>query len=222
MLQNSLILPRAPDLWAAVCVGGRNRSRIAAVTMLAGAGMLLGLAGADFGTALAQGGAAAILIDGNAVVTGFSGPQPPLPFPPGIADQATIDLNGPAARVMDLQAPGAPPQAQLLTAPKPFTAVAGQVGQVFAVALDSATPPNIYLAATSSYGLPIVVPGPDGAPMRAKQGGPNASFMAGLFGPAAAGGGPGSIWRVDGMTGEVRLFANVTLGGLENSGPALG
>jgi hypothetical protein len=222
MLQNSLILPRAPDPWAAVCAGVRKRARIAAVTMLAGAGMLLGLAGADFGTALAQGGPAAILIDGNAVVTGFSGTQPPLPFPPGIADQATIDLNGPAARVMDLQAPGAPPQAQLLTAPKPFTVLAGQVGQVFAVALDSATPPNIYLAATSAYGLPIVVPGPNGAPMRAKQGGPNASFMAGLFGPAAVGGGPGSIWRVDGMTGEVRLFANVTLDGVENSGPALG
>jgi hypothetical protein len=223
MLQNSLILPCAPDPWAAVCAGVRKRARIAAVTMLAGAGMLLGLAGADTGTAFAQGGpAAAILIDGNAVVTGFSGTQPPLPFPPGIADQATIDLNGPAARVMDLQAPGAPPQAQLLTAPKPFTVLAGQVGQVFAVALDSATPPNIYLAATSAYGLPIVVPGPDGALMRAKQGGANASFMPGLFGPAAAGGGPGSIWRVDGMTGEVRLFANVTLGGLENSGPALG
>ena len=60
---------------------------------------------------------------------------------------------------MDLQAPGAPPQAQLFTAPKPFTVTAGQVGQVFAVALDNATPPNIYVAATSAYGLPIVVPG---------------------------------------------------------------
>src|SRR3981081_2156128 len=96
---------------------------------------------------------------------------------------------------MDLQAPGAPPQAQLLPAPKPFTVVAGQVGQVFAVALDGATPPNIYLGATSSYGLPIVVPGPGGATLRAKQGGPNASFMPGLFGPAAAGGGPRSVWR---------------------------
>jgi hypothetical protein len=223
MLQNSLIPPRAPDPWAAVCAGVRKRARIAAVTMLVGAGMLLGSAAADSGTASAQGGpAAAILIDGNAVVTGFSGTQPPLPLAPGTADQATIDLNGPAARVMDLQAPGAPPQAQLLTAPKPFTVLAGQVGQVFAVALDGATPPNIYLAATSAYGLPIVVPGPNGAPMRAKQGGPNASFMPGLFGPAALDGGPGSIWRVDGMTGEVRLFANVTLDGVANSGPALG
>jgi hypothetical protein len=196
---------------------------MAAVSLLVAAGALLGLAAADTRTALAQGGpAAAVLIDGNAVVTGFSGTQPPLPFPPDAADQATIDLNGPAARIMDLQAPGAPPLAQLLTAPKPFTVLAGQVGQVFAVALDGATPPNIYLAATSSYGLPIVVPGPNGAFMRAKQGGPDASFMPGLFGPPALGGGPGSIWQVDGVTGEVRLFANVTLDGAANSGPALG
>jgi hypothetical protein len=194
---------------------------MAAAAALLGAGALLGLAAATAETAMAQ-GRPAVLIDGNAVVTGFSGTQPPLPFPPEVADQATIDLNGPAARVMDLQSPGAPPQAQLLTAPKPFTVVAGQVGQVFAVALDSATPPNIYVAATSSYGLPIIVPGPNGTLMRAKQGGPNASFMPGLFGPEALGGGPGSIWRVDGVTGQVRLFANVALEGTPNSGPALG
>ncbi len=223
MLQNSLGHSRAGHPSAAVVAGVGKRARMAAVAMLVGAGALLGLAATNAGTALAQGGpAAAVLIDGNAVVTGFSGTQPPLPFPPAAADQAMIDLNGPAARVMDLQVPGAPPQAQLLTTPKPFTVLAGQVGQVFAVALDSATPPNIYLAATSSYGLPIIVPGPNGAPVRAKQGGPNASFMPGLFGPAAPGGGPGSIWRVDGVTGEVRLFANVTLDGAANSGPALG
>ena len=223
MLRNSLIPASARDPWTAVCAAGGKRARMAAIAMLVGASTLLGLAALDTGAALAQvGPAAAVLIDGNAVVTGFSGTQPPLPFPPDAADQAMIDLNGPSARVMDLQAPGAPPQAQLLSAPKPFTVPASQVGQVFAVALDSATPPNIYLAATSSYGLPIVVPSPNGAPMRAKQGGPNANFMPGLFGPAALGGGPGSIWRIDGVTGEVRLFANVTLDGAANSGPALG
>src|SRR5258707_1280026 len=184
----------------------RRGARRAAIPMLVGAGALLGWAGAASVGAGAQ-GARGILIDGNAVVPGFWGTQPPLPFPPSANDQATIDLNGPSARVMDLQAPGAPPQAQLLTAPKPFTVVAAKVGQVFAVALDNATPPNIYLGATSSYGLPIVVPGANGATVRAKAGGPNASFMPGLFGPAALGGGPGSIWRVDGVTGEVRLFA---------------
>jgi hypothetical protein len=221
MLRNALIPSCAGEPWAAASAVVCKRALVATVAIFVGAGALLGLAAATAATASAQ-GRPAILIDGNAVVTGFSGTQPPLPFPPSAADQAGIDLNGPSARIMDLQAPGAPPQAQLLTAPKPFTVVAGQVGQVFAVALDNATPPNIYLGATSSYGLPIVVPGANGATVRAKVGGPNASFMPGLFGPAALGGGPGSIWRVDGVTGEVQLFANVTLDGLENTGPALG
>ena len=137
--------------------------------------------------------------DGDAVVTGFSGTQPPMLIAPGTepADKTYIDLAGPSARVVDLPAPGAPPQAQLWPAPKPFSVTAGQVGQVFAVALDSAYPPNIYLAATSAYGLPIVVPDKDGdgLPDRVKQGAPNASFMPGLFGPPDQGGGPGSIWR---------------------------
>jgi hypothetical protein len=55
-----------------------------------------------------------------------------------------------------------------------------------------------------------------------KQGAPNATFMPGLFGPAGLQGGPGSIWHIDGATGAVRLFANVMLDGVANSGPALG
>ena len=39
-----------------------------------------------------------------------------------------------------------------------------------------------------------------------------AAFMPGLWGPAA-GGGPGSIWKIDGATGAVSLFADVTLDG---------
>ena len=46
--------------------------------------------------------------------------------------------------------------------------------------------------------------------------------MPGLFGPVLADGGPGSIWKIDGRNGAVSLFANVTLGGVPNSGPALG
>ncbi|HEY6255496.1 MAG TPA: hypothetical protein VIY51_06840 [Xanthobacteraceae bacterium] len=194
--------------------------RQALITRFLCAAALFGLAAIDVGPAHAQ-GTPAILIDGNAVVTGFSGTQPPLPDAASVPDQTIIDLNGPSARIVDLQSPGAPPQAQLLTAPKPFTVFASQVGQVFAVALDNATPPNIYLAATSSYGLPIVAPAPGGF-TRAKAGGPNVSFMSGLFGPAELGGGPGSVWRVDGVTGAVQLFTNVTLDGVANSGPALG
>ena len=169
-------------------------------------------------------GANGILAPGNAVVTGFSGVKAPAAPPAGTdpADLMEIDLSGPSARIVDLQSPGAPPQAQVINAPKPFTATAAQIGQVFAVTLDDATPPNIYVAATSAYGLPIIAPGPGGGPVRAKQGSPNAQFMPGLFGPANANGGPGSIWRIDGVSGEVKLFANVTLDGVPNSGAALG
>jgi hypothetical protein len=167
-----------------------------------------------------------ILADGNALVTGFSGAQPPAKIAPGVdpADKTYIDLSGPSARVIDLQAPGEAPKDQVLQAAKPFTVIAGQVGQVFGVAIDNASPPNIYVAATSVYGLPIVVPDKDGdgLPDRVKEGAPNASFMPGLFGPADQQGGPGSIWRIDGSSGEVHLFANVTLDGAVNPGPALG
>ena len=61
-----------------------------------------------------------------------------------------------------------------------------------------------------------------GGPIARDAGRPNAAFMPGLFGPIAADGGPGSIWRIDGRTGAVSLFANVVLAGVPNSGPALG
>lgn len=162
-----------------------------------------------------------IVAPGNAAVTGFAGALPPVQVVPGVDPyQITfIDLNGPSLRVIDLRHLAGPPRAQLVGAPKPFTFTAAQIGQVFGVALDDSVPPNIYAAATSAYGLPIVAPGPDGKPMHIKVGTPNASFMAGLFGPQ---GGPGSIWRIDGTTGRVTLFANVLLDGRPNSGAALG
>ena len=201
------------------------RAKFAAYVLIVAGGVLLNLASFRLATAQTV-SADGVLADGNAALTGFSGVQLPTLIRPGTdpAERATIDPNGPVLRVIDLQAPGAAPQAQVLAAAKPFTITAGQIGQVFAVALDNASPPNIYAAATSTYGLPIVVPDQDGdgRPDRAEEGVANARFMAGLFGPAAQRGGPGSIWRIDGTTGEVRLFANVTLGGPPNSGPALG
>ena len=191
------------------------------------AGAILVFSAASLRLAAAQTAATGgVVADGNAVLTGFSGVQLPTLIKPGTdpAERTTINLNGPALRVIDLQVPGTAPQAQLLQTQKPFTATAAQVGQVFAVTLDNATPPNIYVAATSAYGLPIVVPDADGdgIPDRQEKGAPNASFMPGLFGPTALGGGPGSIWQINGATGAVRLFANVTLDGAPNSGPALG
>jgi hypothetical protein len=157
---------------------------------------------------------------GDAVVTGFSGIRPPPQFPPGVnpLDKTFIDLDGPSVRVIDLSNPGAPPQGQVMAAPKPFTVTAAQVGQVFAVAQDDAAPPNIYVAATSGYGLPIVAAQPDrdGTPRRLRRGEPGARFMPGLFGPPPTGG-PGSIWKIDGSTGVVSLFADIP-----NSGAGLG
>lgn len=90
---------------------------------------------------------------------------------------------------------------------------------MFGVALDDNSPPNIYVAATSAYGLPIEAPGADGQSQHVKTGVPNSSFMPGLWGPQ---GGPGSIWKIDGVSGNVTLFANVMLGSRTNSGAALG
>jgi hypothetical protein len=204
----------------------RSRWTAAGLSLCLAAALLFGAArtGAVFAQPVPQ---QSIIGVGNAVVTGFSGVvPPPTPLPPGVqpADKLHIDLAGPSARVVDLQNMGGPPAAQLVPAPKPFTATAGQIGQVYAVALDNASPPNVYVAATSLYGLPIVVPDKDGdgRPDRVKQGAPGASFMPGLWGPAAQGGGPGSIWKIDGVTGAITLFANVMLDGVPNSGPALG
>src|SRR5262245_49002483 len=170
---------------------GRRRARATAFVSAV-------LLAATFGVASAQ-DARGILAPGNAAVTGFSGTQAPPPAPnPDPAALTEIDLAGPSVRVIDLQNLGGPPQAQLVPAPKPFTATAAQVGQVFAVALDDAPVPNIYVGATSAYGLPIIAPGPGGGLVRVRQGAPNAAFMPGLFGPANLGGGPGSIWRIDG------------------------
>jgi len=204
---------RAPDNYAAT-------STAFALALASLAILISAIANVDPAWAQSPG----LLAPGNAVVTGFSGAPPPAQIAPGQdpGDLTFIDTTGPSAQVFNLQAPGAPPQAQVMPAPVSLTVTAAQVGQVFGVALDNATPPNMYVAASSAYGLPIVVPGPGGTPMRVHQGAPGATFMAGLFGPAAQGGGPGSIWRIDGVSGAVSLFANVTLSGAANSGPALG
>jgi len=195
---------------------GRRR-RFADVRVAAAIILSLGVADA----ASAQQPAAGIVAPGNAVVSGFSGTVPPAQIAPGVdpADLTEIDLSGPSLRVVDLQRMPGPPQAQLVGAPKLVTWFASQIGQVFAVALDDASPPNIYAAASSAYGLPIVVPGAGGGFARARVGTPNATFMPGLWG---GGGGPGTIWKIDGVTGAVTLFADVTLDGRPNSGPALG
>ncbi|MCR4283586.1 MAG: EB domain-containing protein, partial [Bauldia sp.] len=159
----------------------------------------------------------AIVKPGSAVVTGYSGfVAYPAPSGGDPFDYLTINTNGPSARVVDLASPG--PQGTLSPSPKPFTATAAQVGQVFGVALDSAPQPNIYLAATSAYGLSIYTPTGSGTLKRQRQGSPGAQFVPGQFGPPEYGGGPGAIWRVSGSTGQVSLFSAVGIGSLASLG----
>jgi len=156
---------------------------------------------------------------GDAVVTGFSGTIAPAPGKPGAA--TFIDPNGASARIFDAGKPGYVWDGRLFAAPKKFDVLAKDVGQVFGVALDDAEQPNIYVAATSAFGLNIVKRGRDGSPERTKKGGPGAGWMQGQFGLDLQGG-PGAIYKIDGRSGVVTLFANVTLDGVPNPGPGLG
>jgi hypothetical protein len=111
---------------------------------------------------------------GDAVVTGFSGTITPDATRRGSNKSATdltfINPDGPSARIIDVSRPGYLWDGRLFAAPKPFDVLAKDVGQVFGVALDDATPPNIYVAATSVFGLQIVGRGRDGLPERRNKG----------------------------------------------------
>jgi hypothetical protein len=140
---------------------------------------------------------------GEAFVTRFSGTTP------GAGEQAaSIDLNGVVGSIIDLRAPGQPAHGtHWINEPQRSPVTAKDVGQVFGVALDDASPPNIYLSATSAFGLHLT-PGTQ-------------QWMAGMWG---AGGGPGAIYRLDAANNyRPRLFANITLDGTRhNTGAALG
>jgi hypothetical protein len=163
---------------------------------------------------------------GDAVVTGFSGtiapdPTKPLPSNKSAVDLTFINPDGPSARIIGIGRPGYVWDGRLFQAPKTFDMFAKDAGQLFGVALDDQPVPNIYLAATSAFGLNLVGRGTNGQPERRKVGGPGAGWMKGQFGLDLQGD-PGSIYKVDGTTGEISLFAKVMLDGVPNPGPALG
>lgn len=162
---------------------------------------------------------------GSAVVTGFSGtmapdPSKPLPRDRSVVDLTFIDPEGASAEIVDVGHPGGTWNAALLRAPKTFRVTAGQVGQVFGVAIGDQPRPDLYLGATSVYGLQIARTGPNGVE-RLRRGAPGAKWAQGQFGVALQGG-PGSLYTVDGTTGVVRLLADVMLDGVPNPGPGLG
>lgn len=180
-----------------------------------------------------------LLAIGDAVVTGFSGVVEPLPQDPPldppltreqILDETLINMDGLSARIDYLSAPGFVWDARVWPANRTLEFAARDIGQVFGVAFDDAEKPNIYFSATSAYGLHIVKPDEDddGRPERLKQGDPKAEWMAGQWGRADAKdsgesrGGPGTIWKVDGTTGEITFFAETVLEGAANSGAGIG
>lgn len=98
---------------------------------------------------------------GDAVVTGFSGTLAPAASKAAnksVIDHTFINPDGPSARIIGIAKPGYVWDGRLFPAPKSFDVMAKDVGQVFGIALDDATPPNIYLSATSAFGLNIVSP----------------------------------------------------------------
>ena len=115
-----------------------------------------------------------ILQTGQAVVTRFSGTIQQ-------DGRRVIDPDGAVASIIDLARPGDPPVgARSPGGTQRAIATARDVGQVFGVALDDATPPNIYLTASAAFGL--------------HRNADNSGWMAGMWG---AGGGPGTVWKFE-------------------------
>lgn len=167
-----------------------------------------------------------VIAPGDAVITGFSGYQPNgALLIPGMnpLDQFFINIEGPSAQIQSLSILGEPPQGQLVAPGLRKQILAKDVGQVFPITIMDAktsdAPPAILLGATSMFGLHIVKPDSngDGVPERIEVGEAGATWMPGMFADDK-GGSPGAIWRVDGTTGDVALFATIP----NNSGPGLG
>ena len=164
----------------------------------------------------------AVMTRGDAAVTAFSGARQIGAVPADLhpLDLTFIDVNGATLQVFDLTALGGAADGQVANAPIKFKATAGEIGQVFGVALDGDTAnatPNIYVTSTSLFGLQIVAANGD----RLVKGEPGARWMPGQFG-LDKGGTPGSVWKIDGVTGLISLFANIKHDGKDNAGPGLG
>jgi hypothetical protein len=136
---------------------------------------------------------------GEAYVTRFSGTRP------GAGGAPVINPNGTVGSIIDVREPRKPPLGQhWIDEPQRNPVTAAQVGQVFGVTLDDASPPNVYLTATSAFGL-----------HRAGN-----DWMPGMWGQD---GGPGTVYRLDASTGYApRVFAQIALNGRPNTGAALG
>ncbi|MEQ8297184.1 MAG: peptidoglycan-binding domain-containing protein [Nitratireductor sp.] len=117
-----------------------------------------------------------------------------------------IDESGVVGSVVDVRNPGfAADGRHWIDEPQRLPVTAGQVGQVFGIAIDDGSPANIYLTATSQFGLHR---DPD-----------NTDWLPGQWGE----GGPGGLYRLNADNDyEPELLAIITLDGRENTGAGLG
>ena len=100
---------------------------------------------------------------GEAFVTRFSGTTDQV-------GRTVLDPGGVVGSIIDLRNLGAAsPGAHWVDEPQRSAVTAAEVGQVFGVALDDADPPNIYMTATSAFGL--------------HRNADNTDWMAGMWGP---------------------------------------
>ena len=137
---------------------------------------------------------------GEAYVTRFSGTLTQ-------NGRTIIDTTGTVGSLVDVRQPGnAARGGHWLDEPQRLPVTAAEVGQVFGIAFDDANPANIYLTATSAFGLHL----------RAGK----AGWMAGMWG---ADGGSGSVYKLDAANNyKPGIFATIVLRGRANTGAALG
>ena len=138
---------------------------------------------------------------GDAIVTQFSGTTA---TPDGTL---MLDPEGAVAQAIGLGNPGAAPSGTpWRDAPRGLQITADQIGQVFGIAIDDESPANIYLTASSAFGLHW-----DEA---------TGTWVPGQWGPD---GDPGTIYKLNASNGyQPEVFAHVTLGGRVNTGAGLG
>src|ERR1700738_4776833 len=112
-----------------------------------------------------------VLQPGEAYVTRFSG----VSQDPVNEEVFTINLDGTVGSIIDIRSPRKPARGEhWIDEPQRLPVTARQIGQVFGVALDDSNPPNVYLTATSAFGL-----------HRTRD---NRDWMPGLWGAGGAGG----------------------------------
>lgn len=138
-------------------------------------------------------------------------------------DYLFIDPNGESATLLFTDDIGFSMGGMELTQPAYDKILARDVGLIFGIAIDQEKNRNLYLTATSAYGLYIVGQDEnnDRVADRLFTGQPLAKWMPAQWGNNSNAG-PGSIWKVDGKTGQISLFANIKYQGVENSGAGLG